>query len=111
MAKLALIIAIALSGSFSWAYRDGVYPCKNMDGLPNNVYKIETIEIREGLSLPFIEATRHFQAPDKSVREATIKGFATHANHNLEGEPAEMLSVGAIRLEFRGDTFVNCQAP
>ena len=111
MTKLALITTIALSGSFSWAYRDGVYTCKNLETVPNNVYKIETVEIRPGLSLPYVEATRHYRGQGQSVHQATVRGLATQAHLTLGDEPTELLSVGAIRLEFRGDTMINCKAP
>ncbi len=78
---------------------------KTLRGFPTMFYRIEPFEIKEGVKLPFIEATRYLFGQDNSVRQAVIRGLATQANHDFEAEPSELLSVGTIRLSFVATLF------
>lgn len=92
------------------AYKEGTYRCKNMDGLPSNVYKVQNVSVGAVGSVPFVEVTRHFKTSSaKSERPyvtAKIQGFAVQASSDAG---LDILTVGHINLEFNGETMTNCR--
>ena len=110
MMKLVLVLLAVFVSVPALAYREGTYACKNSDiTLPDNTYKFETVNIG-GVSLPVLEIKRYSRADSGNVnspiQQIGIKGLAlvvTSANG------IETISVNNIRLEFKGDEFLNCK--
>lgn len=107
--KIALI-AITLMATQAFAYADKTYECRNVDGLPKNTYKIQSIMPAPGVSLPYVEIHRFFHATPGDVHskiiEASMRGYATV----IQIEPGRTsLQIAALKLEFQGDTLLNCR--
>ncbi len=108
---LCLLIGLVLATPFSAvAALDGVYKCKNSQGLPDNVYSIQSVSVgTQGKSLPLVAATRFYRAnssdPKSPIKEAKVSGIATVS----EVENSTLLMIGALRLEFNGDVLFGCQ--
>lgn len=103
--KHLLLSGILLFASSAFAYPDGTIRCKNQPGLPDNVYSIKTVNLGGGVQLPAVEINRFSRGQDaQSIQETHIQGLATVARTNPE---AELLMIGAIRLEFnsKGELF------
>ncbi|MBX3039388.1 MAG: hypothetical protein KF789_01615 [Bdellovibrionaceae bacterium] len=98
-----------LLASVASAYTDGTYTCAtNSPGLPR-VVKIETIQVKEGLSLPYMEITRSFRKnpsdPNSEIETTELKGFAAHSKAGTR----EMLVLAAMRVDFEGGQIQNCK--
>lgn len=93
------------------AYQPGTYNCKNLPGLPANVYEIRNLTI-DGVEIPHVSNTRYHwtTANDGSqiVSESQIKGVAGYIRLS---DGTENLLLGALRLEFKDNEFLNCQKP
>jgi hypothetical protein len=103
----SIICALAtLITSAAFAYTDGTYNCKNADAsLPDRVVKISTVNIG-GVAAPFVEMTRSFRnTPNGPIETSEVKGFASSHKSN----DSDVLMVAALRLEFDGDTLLNCK--
>lgn len=103
------LLALALSFS-AHAYQDKTYECRNVDHLPANTYKITTVELAPGIKAPYLEIRRHFRQKTGDVNSqlitAEMKGLATIST-TAPGRYAFL--IGALRLEFDGDTLLNCR--
>ena len=106
---LVLVFGILLSQS-TLAYQDGTYECKNIEDYPNNIYKIETLQIGTGISAPYLEVTRFYKVKDV-IHRSDIRGFALVAKMTIDGEAVETLALGNITLEFSGNNLNNCKKP
>lgn len=98
------MFALVLSTS-AFAYKDGTFHCPNKDGLPDNIYKVQTIKMGEA-SLPYIEIQRYLKFKDSEIKETSIRGFATVISGNLLN--SEVLSIENLELRFDGERFLNC---
>ncbi|HRO67810.1 MAG TPA: hypothetical protein PL182_09630 [Pseudobdellovibrionaceae bacterium] len=91
------------------AYTDGTYTCAtNVPDLPR-VVKIETVQIKDGLSLPYMEITRSFRKvpndPNSGIETTQLKGFAAHSTAGGR----EMLVLAAMRVDFQDGQIQNCK--
>jgi hypothetical protein len=112
MRSVILAFGLMLVSSSAFAYKDGLYSCKNIDGLPDNTYKIQSVSV-DGLSrkVPYIEIVRHRRDKrsgdsNAPIVQTRIEGFATVASSSTG---LEVLMVAAIQLEFEGDRLVGCK--
>lgn len=111
MKNFLVLTAALLLSQGAFAYQDGTYVCKNVEGVPDNVYKIETVNMGSGISAPFLHLTRHFKDGDDNIRTAENRGFAMYAKVTYDGQPTEILSLGNISLEFSENNLNNCKKP
>lgn len=89
----------------AFAYNEGTYSCKNADGLPNNTYKIENVSMG-GATLPYVEINRFYrEKAGDAPSQVTIRGLATVSTAGT----LEILSLAAVRLEFRDGMLGNCR--
>lgn len=101
--KLLIAMMISLLGMNAFAYVDGTFSCKNVEGLPNNTYEIKT----DANGIPAVTSTRYFRYDENSpVLKTVLKGYALVAA-NSEGVDA--LVLGGVTLDFDGDKLVNCK--
>lgn len=108
--KISMTILMAMFISLqAMAYKEGVYSCKNGDArLPDNTYKFETVRIGSA-SLPYLEINRHYRASSDEnavAQEVVIRGLAAVTEN---GEGISTYSLNNIRLEFKGEDFLNCK--
>ncbi len=113
MIKFITLIIFVGFGSIAFAYKDGTYSCKNnYDGLPNNIYKIQTLPIAglKGAGIPYIEVTRFSREKDgdtqSAIIESHVKGTATLISNN---RGIDALQLMAMTFEFDNDQFINCE--
>lgn len=99
---------MTLSAS-AFAYSEGTISCKNLEGLPDNTYRIENVNVGSA-TLPYVEINRYFRNREgQPPRHTTIRGLATVSSTG-EGEDAmEILSLASVRLEFRNGALFNCR--
>lgn len=107
--KKVFVFASLLIASAASAYTDGTYNCAtNSPDLPR-IVKIETIEIKEGLSLPYMEVTRSFRKvpgdPNSGIETTELKGFAALSKSGNR----EMLVLAATRVDFEEGKIQNCK--
>ncbi len=105
-----LILALLCSATQAFAYADKTYECLNSDNLPKNTYKIQSVTIAPGTTVPYVEIHRYYRAvagdQNSAVKESQIRGYATV----IQTEPGyELLQVAALRMEFQGDTLLFCR--
>lgn len=110
MMKLVLVLLAVFVSVQALAYKEGTYSCKNSDtALADNTYKFETVEIG-GTTLPLVNMVRHSRVepgnPNSPARQMSIKGLGTVVT-NADG--VDTVSVNSIRMEFKGDEFLNCK--
>lgn len=108
--KLFVTVLMGLMCSQAMAYRSGTYVCKGTDDiLPANVYKVSEIALANGVSVPYLEITRHYHEnprdPQSPAKASVFKGMATAGR--LDGK--EYLTLGAITLEFENNQLVGCR--
>lgn len=72
---IALLAGLTMSASV-YAVQDGVYNCASKDGSLQITYKVTTV-VTNGISLPFLEVTKKFEASGATPKIYTIKGIAT----------------------------------
>lgn len=108
MKSIAVALIIFTSAS-ALAYRDGLYRCKSSDdSIPPNEYKIETVNVG-GHQLPYLEITRHYKSKSEDGRVSSHNTFVKGlAQISVIGD-REILNLGALKLEFKGDTLQNCR--
>lgn len=105
------VLAFVFFGSMAaMASVDGDYKCKNLEGLPDNTYKISSLSIGAGgQSLPYIEAARYYREDpldlNSPVKESRLKGFAAVSTSGTTVN----LMVAALRLEFQADKLYGCE--
>jgi hypothetical protein len=106
MRFLLFCFTLAFASSTANAAIQGEYRCKNIDGLPDNVYKITNVAVSEGgPALPFLELERNFRKDVGSPAEQSrIRGWATEIRY---GEITTLM-IAAVRLEFVGDSLSGC---
>jgi hypothetical protein len=106
MKFLLFCFTLAFASSTAYADIEGEYRCKNIDGLPDNVYKITNIAVSEGgPALPFLEIERNFRKDVGSpAKQSRIRGWATE----IRSGDLTTLMIAALRLEFVGDSLSGC---
>ena len=109
--KIALLASFfSLFVSFqAAAYAEKTYVCRNAtEGLPANTYKIQNVTAAPGVTVPYVELVRHFAGADENsaVQQTRIVGFAS-VSTTTSGN--EIMMIGALRLEFDGETLLNCR--
>lgn len=101
--KLVIAMMISLLSVSAFAYVDGTFSCKNVEGLPNNVYKVST----DAAGVPMLEATRYYRQTETSPTTKTVlKGYAMVAESS---EGVDALVLGGVTLDFDGDKLANCK--
>lgn len=108
--RISVIGLVLFASVVAQANTDGFYTCKNLEGLPDNTYKISTMSVGAGgQSLPFIEASRFFrEVPadrNSPIKESRLKGFASVS----QMDTTIYMMVAALRLEFRADKLLGCE--
>lgn len=109
MRNVLLASVVLLGASAATAFPTGTIQCLNREGLPNNVYKIQNLDV-DGVAIPHVEITRYYKGGTEAaptVDEVKIMGLASYAKSGR----TELLTVAAVRLEFEGDQLVGCRAP
>lgn len=107
---IAVLTALSLP---ALAYQDGTYSCKNIEGLPNNTYKVTTVTVASlpdsELKQPYVEMTRHFRQepgnPESPIITTTLKGLAIISDNGT----TQALMLGSLRLEFVNDALFGCK--
>lgn len=103
----AILLGLLFSASNALAYPTGTISCRNLEGLPNNTYKIQDIDVN-GVTLPYVEVTRYYKGGDANaptIEEAKIVGIATFS----KGRGTENLMLAALRLEFVNGVLSGCR--
>lgn len=111
MKSIFAFILTTATGLSALAYKDGTYSCKNANGLPNNVYKIQTIQLTsQGASLPYVDVTNYYHSkpgdPTSEVKESRLKGFATVV---ATDDGTEILLLASMTFEFKDGQMVRCR--
>lgn len=104
--KLLTILALALTSTPALAYDEGTFRCKNVEGVPDNVYVIKTLSVGDE-AIPFVEITRHYRSGVAGlISQTKVKGFASE--FSTDGGNSS-LSIGTLRIEFRDGGIVGCR--
>ena len=111
--KFVTLIVLACTTSVALAYKDGTYSCKNhYDGLPNNIYKIQTLPISglKSVEVPYIEVTRFSRETDgdkqSPILESHISGIAARIT---DSHGVDALQLLALSFEFENDQLLKCE--
>ncbi len=107
---LVLFFGILLCQS-TLAYQDGTYECKNIDGVPANIYKVETVSLNGQISAPYLTMTRYFLEKEGKIQTVENRGFATVAQTLVDGKVYELLTLGSLAIEFSDNKLNNCKKP
>jgi hypothetical protein len=105
MKQLLILAAGLLISASTLAYKDGTYSCKNIDGLPDNTYKVDT---QSATGIPLVDVHRYFKASSSSpkITESHIHGYAVVASTD---DGTEIFILGALRMEFDKDVLFGCK--
>lgn len=111
--KFIVLVVLACFTSVASAYKDGTYSCKNQyDGLPNNIYKIQTLPPLgpKGVELPYLEVTRFFRETDgdkqSPILESHISGIAARITNSQGVDDLQLL---ALTFQFENDQLLQCE--
>lgn len=109
MKAFYLTLAFCISQSVL-AYPDKTYLCQNSDQLPANIYSFRTVQVANGVGLPYVEVTRYYRATpgdvNSEIKVARVRGLASVVQTSSQ---SEILQVAALRFEFEGDHLLGCR--
>ena len=95
--------------STAFAYSEGTISCKNVEGLPENTYKIENVTMA-GTTLPYLEVNRFYRGKEgQPARQSTIRGLAVVSSFSRGEDAVEILSLASFRLEFVNGELAHCR--
>lgn len=97
MRALFSMVLVCLMGIPALAYKDGVYHCKNLRGVPDDRITVKTVAVG-GMSVPFVEIIRHFRTETSEVQVSKQSGFASVATTST-GHESLMLAAVVLELE------------
>lgn len=107
MRKALFSLVLLFSASNAWAYPTGTFSCRNLEGLPNNTYKIQQIDLG-GVTVPHVEVTRYYKTGSETppvIEEVKITGIATVSKNSS----SENLMIASLRLEFVNGALSGCR--
>ena len=88
---------VCLMGIPVLAYKDGIYHCKNLRGVPDDRITVKTVSLG-GVSVPYVEITRHFRSESSEVQVSKHVGFASVATTST-GHESLMLAAVVLELD------------
>lgn len=105
--KQILVLTLAMLSTPALAFKEGTYHCKNIPGLPDNVYTFSKTSVGgDKEDLPYVDVVRYFQKKDNAGISTThIRGIASVATV----DETETLILGYLRFDFENDKLVGCK--